>query len=104
VAGQPRRPELAQQGGQVGLVLDVGHLGLAPLPPAEGVQDQERLVRGALAAPAPQPQPVELLEDALGVHGHHHPDRLAVGEKPCRQEVIYRAAKAEGAGVNFVDG
>ena len=64
----PGRPELAQQGGQVGLGLAEGDFLLASLPPPEGVEDEKRLVRGALVALLPDAEVVELSQDRVFRH------------------------------------
>ena len=64
----PWRSELLQQGPESGLRLTKGYFGLPALPEAEGVEDQERLVRGTLLALLPDAQVVETLEDTFGAH------------------------------------
>jgi hypothetical protein len=60
VIGVARRSKLLKQPGQVHVdLLEWDVTCLTPTPPAEGVQDEERLVRGTLVAPAPD---VELVE------------------------------------------
>jgi hypothetical protein len=65
----PGRPELLEQGGQLGVQLAEGQVALlASAPAAQGVQDQQRLVRGPLLAVPPDEEPVELLQDRVARH------------------------------------
>jgi hypothetical protein len=60
VVGLPGRPELLEQWRQVAVHLAEGDVAPLPArPAAEGVQHQQRLVRGALAPAAPDVEPVE---------------------------------------------
>jgi len=67
--GAPGRAELFQERRQV--AVDVGKRDgsmIAPAPAGKGVQDEQRLVRGALVAARPDVQPVELFEDGFPAH------------------------------------
>jgi hypothetical protein len=46
------------------------------LPPAQRVEDEQRLVRGALVALLPDVQPVEPRQDGSTAHGCSCPDSL----------------------------
>jgi len=62
--------ERLEQGGQVGFEFPEGDRVRCPVGPApHGVQDQERLLRGALVSSAPDAEPVEAVEVRLRVHG-----------------------------------
>jgi hypothetical protein len=68
----PRRAELPQQGGQVRLGLLERDLRLALLPPAQGVEHEQRLVRGTLVTLLPDVQPVKPRQDDVAAHGRTH--------------------------------
>ena len=65
----PGRPELLQQSLEIGLGFTKRHLAEPALPPAEGVEDQERLVWGALISLFPDAQLIETSEDGFAIHG-----------------------------------
>jgi hypothetical protein len=63
------RSELPEQGRQVAVYVGERDVGLfAPLPPAEGVQDQKRFVRRSPLATALDVELVELAEDQFTAH------------------------------------
>src|SRR4051812_29432230 len=69
VIGFPGWPELLEQGREIRLRLTKRDFGQPVLPPAEGVKDQERLVRGSLVSLLPDAQILESFEDLFSIHG-----------------------------------
>ena len=55
----PGRPKFSEEGSQVRFCLAERDISLPGLPPSEGIEDEERLVRGALVALLPDAQVVE---------------------------------------------
>lgn len=63
------RGEPTKQAGELGFRFEKCDFGKPALPPAKGVKDQQRLVRGSLVPLSPNGEVVELGQDGSGVHG-----------------------------------
>jgi hypothetical protein len=72
----PRWAKLTQECGELRLGLTEGNVGLPTLPPPEGVNDEQRLVRSPLVALLPDAQIVEPLQDDFSAHGRPHHNKL----------------------------
>ncbi len=80
MVGASWRPEFPQEFGNVrGQLVEREVGGIASLPPAEGVEDEKRLVRVALVALLPDAQVVEAGQEGIsvrpGVHSVYLPGR-----------------------------